>query len=82
MLGSVKEINFSDVTEGVPAFLTIALMPMAYSIGDGLTFGVLSYVIINILYNLFFAKTKEEKHKISPIMIILGVVFILKLVMI
>ena len=82
MLVSVKEINFSDVTEGVPAFLTIALMPMAYSIGDGLTFGVLSYVIINILYNLFFAKTKEEKHKISPIMIILGVVFILKLVMI
>ncbi len=82
MLGSVKEINFTDVTEGVPAFLTIALMPMTYSIGDGLTFGVLSYVAINVLYNLFFAKTKGEKNKISPIMIILGIVFILKLVMI
>lgn len=82
MLGSVKEINFSDVTEGVPAFLTIALMPMAYSIGDGLTFGVLSYVTINIIYNLLFAKTKEEKHKISPIMVILGIVFLLKLLFI
>ena len=82
MLGSVKEIDFSDVTEGVPAFLTIALMPMAYSIGDGLTFGVLSYVAINIIYNLLFAKTREEKHKISPIIVILGIVFLLKLILI
>lgn len=82
MLGSVKEINFTDVTEAVPAFLTISLMPMTYSIGDGLTFGVLSYVVINILYNIFFAKTKEEKHSVSPIMIILGMIFILKLVVI
>lgn len=78
MLGSVKEIDFNDVTEGVPAFLTIAMMPLTYSIGDGLTIGVLAYVIINILYNIFFAK-KGEKKQVSWVMIALGIIFILKL---
>jgi len=42
MMGAVKEIEFDDLSEGIPAFLTIALMPMTYSIGDGLTIGVLA----------------------------------------
>ncbi|HCW53218.1 MAG TPA: guanine permease [Clostridium sp.] len=78
MLGAVKNIEFEDITEGVPAFLTIAMMPLTYSIGDGLTIGVLVYVIVNILYNLLFAK-ENEKKKISWVMIILAIVFILKL---
>lgn len=77
MLGAVKNIEFSNITEGVPAFLTIALMPMTYSIGDGLTIGVLAYVVINLLYNIFFAK--EDKKKVSPVMVILAIVFVLKL---
>lgn len=77
MLGAVKNIDFDDITEGVPAFLTIAMMPMAYSIGDGLTIGVLAYVFINVLYNIFFAK--GEKKKISLVMIILAVIFLFKL---
>ena len=80
MLSEVKKIDFNDLTQGVPAFLTIALMPMTYSIGDGLTFGVLSYVVLNVLYNIFFAKNKEDKHEISWIMILLGIVFLLKLI--
>ena len=40
MLGAVKSIEFDEITEGLPAFLTIALMPLTYSIGDGLTIGV------------------------------------------
>ncbi|MBE6051783.1 MAG: NCS2 family permease [Clostridium sp.] len=80
MLSSVKDVDFSDLTQGVPAFLTIALMPMTYSIGDGLTFGVLSYVVLNVLYNIFFAKDKSEKHEISWIMILLGIVFLFKLI--
>lgn len=76
MLGAVKNIDFDDFTEGVPAFLTIALMPLTYSIGDGLTVGVLAYVIINIISNLF---SKKEKKKISWVMIILAIIFILKL---
>ena len=78
MLGAVKNIEFEDITEGVPAFLTIAMMPLTYSIGDGLTIGVLVYVIVNILYNLLFAK-ENEKKKVSWVMIVLAVIFILKL---
>ena len=78
MLGAVKEINFDNITEGVPAFLTIAAMPLTYSIGDGLTLGILSYVIINLLYSLF--SKKNEKVKISWVMYVLAVVFVLKLI--
>ena len=79
MLGSVKNIDFNEITEGLPAFLTIALMPLTYSIGDGLTIGVLSYVFINVIYNIFFAKNKEDKKNVSIVMIILAIIFLLKL---
>ena len=78
MLGAVKNIDFGEITEGLPAFITIAMMPLTYSIGDGLTIGVIAYVFINVLYNLFFAK-QGEKKKVSIVMIILAVVFIAKL---
>lgn len=78
MLGAVTEIEFDNITEGVPAFLTIAAMPLTYSIGDGLTLGVLSYVFINILYNLFASKN-EKKAKVSWVMIILAILFIFKI---
>lgn len=78
MLGAVKNIDLGEITEGLPAFITIAMMPLTYSIGDGLTIGVIAYVLINVLYNLFFAK-QGEKKKISIVMIILAIVFIAKL---
>lgn len=78
MLGAVKNIEFENITEGVPAFLTVAMMPLTYSIGDGLTIGVLVYVIVNVLYNVLFAK-ENEKKKVSWVMIILAIVFVLKL---
>lgn len=77
MLSTVKDIDFSDITEGVPAFITIGAMAFTYSIGDGLTLGVLSYVVINLLYNLI--APKEERKKVSSIMIALSVLFVLKL---
>ncbi len=77
MLSSVKGIDFSNITEGMPAFITIAAMPLTYSIGDGLTLGILSYVIINLVYNLF-AK-KENREHLSPVMSVLAILFILKL---
>lgn len=81
MLGAVKNIDFDNITEGVPAFLTIASMALTYSIGDGLTIGILSYVIINLMYNIF-TKDKEKKTKVSIVMIILAIVFIFKLIFI
>ena len=77
MVGAVKNIDFEDLTEGIPAFMTIALMPLTNSIGDGLTFGVLSYVVIGLLSNLI----SKEKKKISLVMIILGIIFLLKLLL-
>ncbi|WP_459836551.1 NCS2 family permease [Clostridium carnis] len=78
MLGAVKNIEFDNITEGVPAFLTIITMALTYSIGDGLTVGILAYVIINVIYNLIFAK-KEDKCKVSGVMIFLAIVFIVKI---
>lgn len=48
MLGAVKNIDFGEITEGLPAFMTIAMMPLAYSIGDGLTIGVIALSLIHI----------------------------------
>lgn len=78
MLGAVKDIDFNNITEGVPAFITIVGMALTYSIGDGLTLGILSYVTINILYNLF--GNKEDTTKVSWVMIILGILFMIKLI--
>ncbi len=78
MLGAVKDIKFDNITEGVPAFLTITTMALTYSIGDGLTIGILSYVVINLIYNLF-CKDKKDRTNVSIVMIVLAVLFIFKL---
>lgn len=77
MIENVVKIDFSDFSEGVPAFLTIAMMPLTYSIGDGLTIGILSYVIINMLWNVF----SKEKKKVSAVMIVLAIIFIIKIIL-
>jgi len=46
MFKNIKEIKFNDFTEGIPAFLTIILMPLTYSISIGLSFGFISYVLL------------------------------------
>ena len=77
MLSSVKNIDLHDILEGVPSFITITTMALTYSIGDGLTLGILSYVLINLFYNLF--SKKEDRRHVSWVMIILGALFIVKL---
>mgnify|MGYP004495361029 FL=1 len=73
MIENVVNIDFSDYTEGLPAFITIIMMPFAYSIADGLVFGFLSYVFIKLLTG----KSKD----ISKVMYILSVLFIIKLIL-
>ena len=70
MIEPIKEIDLHDFTEAIPAFLTIIMMPFAYSISDGIVFGVISYIILK----LFTGKRKE----ISLTPVILGLVFLLK----
>ncbi len=79
MMQNIGQIDFKDFTEGIPAFLTIALMPLTYSIGDGLTYGILSYGVINVLYNLLQRDPKKKK-KVSWVIIVLTILFIFKLI--
>ena len=53
MLKPVTDIDFTDPTEGIPAFLTIVMMPFAYSIAEGIVYGVLSFVILKIITRKF-----------------------------
>jgi adenine/guanine/hypoxanthine permease len=55
MISPVREIDFSEVTESVPAFLAIVMMPLSYSIAEGIVWGLASYVILKVL----FGKGKE-----------------------
>ncbi len=74
MMTSIVKIDFNDYTEAIPAFIAIMAMPFMYSISEGIAMGVISYVIINLV---------SGKHKkITPLMYILAVLFILKYVMI
>lgn len=73
MMTPVKNINFDDFTESIPAFLTIVMMPLTYSISEGILFGVLSFVLLKVLSGKF--------RDISIVTIILAVLFMLKFLM-
>lgn len=70
MMSPVKEINFSEVTESVPAFLTMVMMPLTYSIAEGIVWGLTSYVLLKVLSG----KAKE----VSIATYIVAAVFVLK----
>lgn len=71
MITPVKDIDFEDITEAVPAFLTIIFMVVAYSISDGIMFGILSFVAIK----LFTGKKKE----ISVMTWVVAALFLIKI---
>ena len=72
MFSNIKEIKMSDekYTSAIPAYLCIIAMPLFYSISEGISIGVISYVIINLICG--------KAKKINPIMYVLAVLFILK----
>lgn len=74
MAAPVKEIDWDDYSEAIPAFVTMLLMPLAYSISDGIMLGLISYVFLNTL-------TGKVK-KVSVMMWILAILFILRYVLI
>ena len=74
MMSPIKNIPFDDYAESIPAFVTIIMMPMVYSISDGILMGMISYVILNALCGNF--------KRITPAMYILAVLFILKYIFI
>ena len=74
MMGSVAKIDFNDMTDAIPAFLCIIAMPLAYSISEGISIGVISWTIINLVTG------KAKEKKISILMYVLTVLFVLKYV--
>ncbi len=72
MISSILKIDFDDMSEAIPAFICLIAMPFTYSISEGIAFGIISYVVINLITG----KVKEKK--ISVVMYILAIAFILK----
>ena len=73
MAAPVKEIDWEDYSEAIPAFVTMLLMPLAYSISDGIMLGMISYVVINALTGKF--------KKVSVTMWILAILFVLRYIL-
>ena len=72
MVGTVTEIRFEldNLTEAIPAFLTIIAMPLFYSISEGISLGIISYVLLNL--------ASGKGKQVKPLMYVLAVLFILK----
>jgi len=73
MISSVVKINFNDMSNGLPAFLTIVFMPFTYSIAEGIVFGMLSYTLIKVCTGKF--------KEVSVTMYVIAVLFLLKIVL-
>ena len=73
MMSHIKEVDFVDLTEAVPAFLTIAMMPLSFSIANGIAFGLISYISIK----LCVGRIKEVK----PAAAIIALIFILQFIL-
>ena len=70
MVSAVLKVDFEDYTEAIPAYLCLLAMPLMYSIAEGISIGVISYVLINLI--------SGKAKKITPLMYILAVLFICK----
>ncbi|MEG0646428.1 MAG: NCS2 family permease, partial [Bacteroides sp.] len=70
MLSPVVAIDFDNYSESIPAFICILAMPLSYSIAEGISLGMISYVVLNLL--------SSNQKKLNAGMCILAVLFILK----
>ena len=70
MFSSITEISFQDFSETIPAYIAIIAMPFCYSISEGISFGIISYVVMNLLTG--------KRKKLNPLMGGLAVVFVWK----
>ena len=70
MVSSVKSIDFDDLTEAIPTYICMIAMPLTYSISEGIALGVISYVVINLIC--------KKWKKITPLMYVLAVLFVIK----
>ena len=71
MLEPIRHIPFDDYTESIPAFVCLIMMPMSYSISNGILLGMITYVLLNLI--------SGKLKKLNATMVILAILFILKL---
>lgn len=74
MVQSIKEIDFQDYVVGIPAFLTIVFMPFTYNIANGISFGIVTYVVLACMANL----TGKKKYDIHWLMWVLAILVVLR----
>ena len=74
MMEQVKYIPFDDFSESIPAFVCMIMMPLTYSISNGILIGMITYVLMNVICGKF--------KKLSPAIYVLAVLFILKYILI
>ena len=74
MMYEVRKVDFSDYVTGIPCFVCIVLMPLTYSISDGILMGVISYVLIHLFSGTL--KDKDERNNMNWATILLAVLFI------
>lgn len=72
MVSSLLNVDFNDMTEAIPAFIAAVAMPFMYSISEGISMGVISYVVINLLSGA------HRMKQISGVIYILAIIFVLK----
>ena len=70
MFDAVGKVDFEDMTEVLPAFITILMMPLTYSIAEGIVLGMLSYTFLKVLSGRY--------RDLNPVMYVLSLLFILK----
>ena len=78
MMHDVRKVDFSDYVTGIPCFICIVMMPMAYSISDGILMGVISYVLIHLLSGTL--KDKDAHNNMNWATILLAVLFVCRYV--
>lgn len=78
MAQSIREIDFQDMVYAIPAFLTFAIMPFTYNIANGISFGIVTYVILACVANL----AGKKKYDIHWMMWVLAVLIILRYVLV
>ena len=76
MVTSILKVDFEDYTEAIPCYICLIAMPFMYSISEGIAMGIISYVVLNV------ASGRAKEKKISLLMYVLAVLFILKYVII
>ena len=74
MAEQIKNVNFDDFSESIPAFVCMLMMPLTYSISNGILIGMITYVLMNMICGKF--------KKLSPAMYVLAILFILKYILI